>query len=392
LLATQQRPTAPADLRGDLSARLEARRTEIETAVLARVRSVADPGEARDPAYSAGLRTAVSSAVGYGLASMKKGESDPGPIPPELLSQARAAARAGVSLDTVLRRYFAGFALLGDFLIQEAQDGGLFDGATLQRLMGSLSVLLDRLVTAVSDEHSRAAPGGSGSTEERRTIQVRRLLGGEFLDASELAYDFEAHHVGLVGAGPGAAEAIRELAGDLDRHLLLVVSGEGTQWAWLGSTRATDPEKLKSLTSRSRSPAVSLAIGEPTEGMEGWRLTHRQARAAMPIAVRRGAGAVRYADVALLASVLHDELLIVSLRRLFLTPLRDERDRGETLRETLRAYFAAERNASSAAAALGVNRHTVTSRLRTVEERLGRCLNECVAELETALRLEDIGS
>ncbi len=61
------------------------------------------------------------------------------------------------------------------------------------------------------------------------------------------------------------------------------------------------------------------------------------------------------------------------------------------LRQTLRAYFAAERNASSTAAALGVSRQTVINRLRVVEERLGRSLGSCAVEVEAALRLEDMG-
>jgi DNA-binding PucR family transcriptional regulator len=61
------------------------------------------------------------------------------------------------------------------------------------------------------------------------------------------------------------------------------------------------------------------------------------------------------------------------------------------LRETVRAYLAAERNATSAAAALGVARHTVESRIRRAEGQLGRLLPACVAEIEVALRLDELG-
>jgi PucR C-terminal helix-turn-helix domain/GGDEF-like domain len=370
---------------------LRKRRAEIEAALLARVYSVSDPAEATDADYAASLRAAVATALDYGLAALELGEEQAPPVPPELLAQARLAACNGVGLDTVLRRYFAGFALLGDFLIGEAQEEGLLDAASLQRLMGGHSALLDRIVAAVSDEHCRAAHGNTGSTEERRASHVRRLLAGEFLDASELAYDFQAHHLGMLARGPGACEAIRRLASSLDRRLLMVGSGEGTQWAWLGSSRNTDPEQLKGFASRGWPTEVSLAIGEPAQGMEGWRLTHRQAKAALPIALRGPERLVRYADVALLASVLQDELLVRSLRQLYLVPLDGERDGGETLRRTLRAYFAAEHNVSSAAAALGVDRHTVTNRLRAVEERVGRSLSRCLTEVDAALRLEDAG-
>ncbi|MGN6372189.1 MAG: helix-turn-helix domain-containing protein [Solirubrobacteraceae bacterium] len=94
--------------------------------------------------------------------------------------------------------------------------------------------------------------------------------------------------------------------------------------------------------------------------------------------------------MALLAAALRDDTLARSLREIYLSPLEDSRDGGAVLRETLRAYLAAERNASSAAAALGVARNTVDYRLRAIEKRLGRSLQRFTAELEVALALKEI--
>jgi len=80
--------------------------------------------------------------------------------------------------------------------------------------------------------------------------------------------------------------------------------------------------------------------------------------------------------------------LATSLSQLFLTPLTEECDGGEAAKDTLRAYYRASGNASSAAAALGVHRRTVTARLEAIEERLGRRLDTISAEIETALRLD----
>ena len=119
-----------------------------------------------------------------------------------------------------------------------------------------------------------------------------------------------------------------------------------------------------------------MTIGEPGEGLSGWRLSHRQAKAALQVAERRGQAVLRYADVALLASVLRDDLLVTSLRQLYLEPLERARDGGKAARETLRAYFAAERNVSSTAAVLGVDRRTVTNRMRAIEELFDRPLRD----------------
>jgi PucR-like helix-turn-helix protein/diguanylate cyclase with GGDEF domain len=380
----------PSDAAEELSRRLRARKPEIEAAILARVYSVADPSETNDSAYVQGLRAAVGTAIDYGFVAIERGEEQAPPVPSELLAQARLSARSGVSLDTVLRRYVAGYSLLGDFLIQEAQGGALFDGATLQQMMAGLSALLDRLVAAVSDEYVRVAGGAGGSTEQRRASHVRRLLAGEFLDATELAYDFAGHHLGLLASGSGAAEAVRGLAAALDRNLLSIRSETSTSWAWLGSTRSTDPEEVMEFAQRSWSPEHRLAIGEPAEGMEGWRLTHRQAKAALSIALKGTAPVVRYAGVALIASISQDELLVRSLRQLYLQPLEQERDGGKVLRCTLRAYFAAERNVSSAAAALGVDRKTVNNRLRSVEQLVNKSLSSCAFEFEAALKLSEL--
>ena len=97
----------------------------------------------------------------------------------------------------------------------------------------------------------------------------------------------------------------------------------------------------------------------------------------------------RYADVALLASALKDAALARALVEIYIAPLEDARG-GSVLCETLRAYLAAECHVSSAAAALGVVRRTIDSRLRTIEQRLGRSLHPCPAELKVALELDEL--
>jgi DNA-binding PucR family transcriptional regulator len=98
---------------------------------------------------------------------------------------------------------------------------------------------------------------------------------------------------------------------------------------------------------------------------------------------------VRYLDHAVFLSVLRDDLLTTSLRRSFLEPLTKDRDKGTTARETLRAYFDAEQNISSAAAALGVNRQTVAGRLRAIGERIGGHLSVNSPEMQMALGVEE---
>jgi sugar diacid utilization regulator len=190
--------------------------------------------------------------------------------------------------------------------------------------------------------------------------------------------------------GEGAAEVARELALRLDRRLLLVRREEEPVWAcWLGGRAPIGPDDAIRALRKFRPDGVFFTLGEPGEGLSGWRFSHRQAKAALPIAQRGDQPVVCYSDVALLAAVFSDDLATASLRRLYIAPL-DERPDGESLRAALRAYFSADRNASSAAAGLGLNRRTLAKRLQAAERVLGRPLASLATDLEVALSLEEL--
>jgi sugar diacid utilization regulator len=241
----------------------------------------------------------------------------------------------------------------------------------------------------VSDEHRREAAKRPTSVAARRRECVKRLLAGELVDHSELGYDLEAHHLAIVAKGEQGEETMRGLAGRLERNLLAVRREEEPVWAcWLGGRSRLAAERAIEALAAEVAPGTCIVLGEPGEGLAGWRFSHRQAKAALPVAERSGRAVLRYADVAMLASMLGDDLLATSLRRLYLEPLERARDGGEVARQTLHAYFAAERNVSSTAAALGVDRRTVTNRMRAIEALLGRSLRDSATDLEIALRLD----
>jgi len=368
--------------------RLRERREEIEGAILTRIYAVSEPPATGGPEYAEGLRAAASAALDYGIEGIERGEQSSPAVPDVLISQARLAARSGVSLDTVLRRYFAGYTLLEDFMAQEAERE--IGPAALKRLLRSQASIVDRLLAAVSGAYAEEAGRKPQGAERRKAELVERLVAGESLSASGLGYELEGRHLGIVASGQGALEQIGAFAKALDSRLLAVQREEGILWAWLGSRRGLDPGEILERLPPDLPPGIALAIGEPGEGIVGWRLTHCQARAALAVALRSEQTLVRYADVALLASALQDDLLLASLRHLYVQPLEQERDEGAVARETLLAYFANSRSVSTTAAVLGVARQTVTKRLHAIESRIGRPLVTCGTEMEVALRLEQM--
>jgi hypothetical protein len=257
---------------------------------------------------------------------------------------------------------------------------------------------LDRVVEAITREHADELARVGGTPERRRVQRVRRLLDGGTVERAELDYEFEGWHLGVIATGVDAEHAVRELAVGVDRRLLSVTPVHQTVWAWLGGRErlvagALERAMMGTDAMGPHPPAgVVLALGEPARGLEGWRLTYRQAQAALAVALRRPRRLTRYADVALLTAALEDQALARALREIYLLPLGGAHSRGPVLRQTLRAYLAAGGSVSSAAVALGVARKTVETRLRTIEERLGRTLHPCPAELTIALLLDELTS
>ena len=178
------RKSAASSDRSQLLAKLRSRRPELEAEALARVYGVSDPKDVSDPEYIHGLRTAVSAALEYGFAAVElDGHSVPS-MPVSLRAQARLAARNAVSLDVVLRRYFAGYALVSDLLVEEAGEGGVLQKNELKWLLQSQWALFDRVIAAVSDEYKRECEDRLASVDEHHALHMKRLLAGELLESA----------------------------------------------------------------------------------------------------------------------------------------------------------------------------------------------------------------
>jgi hypothetical protein len=227
--------------------------------------------------------------------------------------------------------------------------------------------------------------------EQHPAALIHKLLAGLSVDAAELEtldYGFDAWHVGMIAVGAEGDRVVRDLAARLDRQLLRLPQLDGTVWAWLGGQRRLTSDDIGRCLSDRLSAGPALVIGDPARGLDGWRLTHAEAHAALTVARCEPRSLIRCTDVLLEAAVLADPTLLQVLKSTYLNPLDDLRDGGRAIRATLRAYFDADCSIAKTARCMGIAPATVRYRLHKAAERLGCTVTERHAELAVALRLE----
>jgi hypothetical protein len=373
-------------VRSELAARVRVRSPEIERAVITRISAIAE--FELDAEFLVGLRTASKETIDCALSAIEEGENWSLVVPPSIAAQIRLLAREGASLEAMLQGYSTVHGLLMEVLTEEM-------GPLPQDLLGYMlrvgSQQSDEMIMAFTNEYVSEVARLERSSAQRLEEQVRRLLAGEPPQEAELGYDLDAWHLGLIASGKAPELRVQRLAEELGCQLLLVLRGPNTVWAWLGARRSVSIPEFERLATSKLGTAASIAFGEPREGVDGWRLTHQEAQLALTVMLRGSERLVRCADVALLAAAARDETTAKFLLDAYLRPLESRKD-GDILKRTLSSYLTADCNAASAAAALGIDRHTVQRRLGRVEESLGRSLASCRAELEVALRVDALAA
>lgn len=368
---------------------LSAHREEIEEAFLARMQNPGIP-EMEVPEFDAeglvGMRASAEDSLSALIESFEQGEDWEPALPPALAAQIRYTARRGVPLEVILRSASVFGAIFIDALIRGLDDR--YMRAAIQYMAWWQSRNQDKVMAAFAAEYTNEAERLSRSPTHELREQVKGLLEGQPWSGGALDYQLDACHIGMVVAGKKVDLIFRRLAESLGCDLLVVPDAEDTYWLWLGAQRRMEFSDVERSASASTDSLV-VGSGEPRDGVVGWRLSHVEAEAAMPVALLEGPGLLRHSNVALLAGALRHEAIGKSLIDRYLAPIGAHRD-SEELRRTLRVYFELNCNAVSTASSLGVNRHTVQRRLKRVEEAIGEPAAARQAEFGVALRLQEL--
>lgn len=327
---------------------------------------------------------------------------------PEALAFARATVRRGVPLSLVLRAYHLAHGFYLHAWEQRLATLGI-DQQTLvdatQRLVATTFAFFDGLARRLTEEYERERERWIRGAQALRAETIRAIVAGDPADVDAasrtLGYELRRHHVGLVlwaqpSEGDDTALAALEAAAlevakrlGCPRPLLLGV-GTGRLWAWAGTDSAPDDATLESVAQRPRKDGVSIGMGDPGHGVDGFRRSHRDADDAAHVAMlasRRAGTVTRYRSVQL-GALLAGEL--ERTRRFVLEhlgPLAVADDETARLRATLKVYLEEYGSRIAAARRLGVHQNTVANRVKTCRGLLDRELRNRDVELQVALTL-----
>jgi PucR C-terminal helix-turn-helix domain len=381
------RPELSADFRR-LALALENRLGELSEATVERLQSELPPQVLGKAVGEGDLAAYVRASLAAQLRSLTN-RFVPGDCPPIDAHGARAAARLG-DLPMLLNGYRIAHMVLWEGWLDLIEAADIEEPIRFELLrLGSrfffryAAVLSDHVAASYQVELERSLRSG----EQRRLRAINALLDDRPGAGKELDINLCQHHLGLLAWGEGGQDTARELGAALGRRLFSVSPFEHVWWGWLSGAQPLGLVLDAALKQLTPPPGAGLAIGLEAYGEDGFRATHRQAQRAHRIAPRVGLSVVFYADVAIEALIGDDPAEARAFVAHELRGIEDESVASRRIRETIAAYFAAEHNAASAAAALGVHQQTVANRLRAAEERLGHPVSSRRVELEAALRL-----
>lgn len=131
-------------------------------------------------------------------------------------------------------------------------------------------------------------------------------------------------------------------------------------------------------------------MGEPQQGIEGFRRTYREADGSLRLALLSGRSAgLAYQDAALGDLLTQDEELARWFTEYELGALAGDTAEARDMRQTLRTFFGTRMRVAPAAELLFLHRNTLIHRLERIEGLLGNPLGGRTAEVQAALALAD---
>jgi DNA-binding PucR family transcriptional regulator len=325
--------------------------------------------------------------------------------PPAAVDYARRLAQQDVPAVLLIRAYRVGQARFLRHCIEELlheSSGDHLEGLATLEMIETVSDYVDRVVEQVLTAFGQARDDWLRDRSAVLAMRVRELLRSRPIDVAAtehaLSYRLDQHHVGIVAwvdepAAADALERIRRVIGPFGRDLgsgaapLVVPADESSAWAWIASKLSM--AKAKELDAATTSePTVSLAVGEPARGIDGFRRSHRQAMSARGVALAAGdqrSSITPFVEVAPIAMLCADLDSARAWIHETLGQLAVDTSRNEGLRETARVFLQTGGSYTATAEQMFLHRNTAQYRVRKAEEVRGRPLRDGRLDVELAL-------
>jgi hypothetical protein len=361
------------------------------------LQTVPELSKGRDP--EAELRAALESH----LPGIQRAFGDPASkatVPPEAEAWARQLVHDGISLTAALRSFERGHADAWSTIACALKDSRLGLSPELRiegleyasaRLFDYANAITAQAISAYIDEQAKL----ERRDESSRIRAITGLLQGDLdprIAERSIAYRLDALHVGytLWDAGGTHRGDLEALAAQLGMRVvpwqhLNVRTDSGSLNGWMSCDANALHRGLHDLQSP---PGVAAAFGSPRWGLQGFRLTHREALEAKRVASAiEGQTLTTYADVGVLVLASRDGELAQAFVEGHLGPLSSDDEKSKRLRETLRVYLQERGSPAATAARLRLHRNTVVKRIERAEHLLGAPIDRGSLDLRVALEL-----
>lgn len=368
----------------------------IADAIVAAVPEIAD-----DASVAALMRTAVKAHWSTFLAMLTEPEGEVRLVRPAV-EFASELARRQLHLDVLLRVHRTAQNETWRYateVVRGLPPGEVDNTEVLVYFWERASGWIDSALAASIEVYQAERDRIRQTTDARRLEAVRDALEGQVTDLREFSarlggYPVSTCHTAVVlstdddDAVSDLERAASGLANDLgSRRPLFVVPGGRELWCWIGTRSAPDLESLRAREAQLGKQSIKVYVGTPGDGLEGFTVSHREARAAQRIALRAAPDQTLtlFPDVEVLSLISQAPDGWPRFTARTLGELGQPGETAERLRETVQALLTLG-SVEETARALSIHKNTVRYRVGQAEEILGRPVHQAPVELALALR------
>ncbi|MCE5203087.1 MAG: helix-turn-helix domain-containing protein [Actinomycetia bacterium] len=314
-------------------------------------------------------------------------------VPPAIVEHARLLAQRDVSAEELLRGYQTVQQYVSHGVIryaaQSARESNDF-AQTAETLLGYVFAQIDASLKAAIAEHAETRGVWIRSRAAGVSKRLDAVLDGTVQDSEVaqrmLGYHMSGCHTAVIAWRDEFAAPPLDLDSELRRlkdmpgvcDALMVPRDERTFALWVNAPDTSRADEwVDHLTREIADSRTRVAVGEPAEGLEGFRLSHRQAQAAAGVhalAQGRTPPLIRYADVSAIAFLVDQPAEAKSWVEAVLGDLAGPGEDRERLRQTLRVYLDENGSAALTSKRLFIHRNTVRYRVEQACSMLPRPL------------------